>query len=216
MLLVFDWDGTLADSTAKIVECMQKAAERCRLPVLTSSQICDIIGLGLPEAISALYPEQPTGEQLRIREAYVQYFVEEDKTPTALFPGVHETLLQLHAAGHTLTVATGKSRRGLQRALAGLEEIGVLFAASRCADETQSKPHPQMLQELLAHCAVNVQQAVMVGDTHFDMEMAQRAGMPRIAVSYGAHAIERLLPFEPVACLDRFSDITPIIEQLQE
>lgn len=216
MLLVFDWDGTLADSTATIVDCMQRAAQRTHMPVLASETICQIIGLGLPEAIAALYPAETGNRREAIRQAYVQLFVEEDRSPTALFPGVHDTLHALHAAEHTLAVATGKSRRGLQRAFNGLEDIAGLFTATRCADETQSKPHPQMLLELLEELAVDAKDAVMVGDTHFDMEMAQRAGMACIGVSYGAHAVTALQAFHPVACVDRFADIVPIIDAWQE
>lgn len=215
MLLVFDWDGTLADSTAKIVRCMQLAAEQCSETVLSDDAVRDIIGLGLPEAIFALYPDRPAAIREQLRQQYVHFFIEEDQTPTALFPGVADGLIRLHDDGHVLAVATGKSRRGLDRVLdnTGLSH---LFAATRCADETLSKPHPQMLLELLDFFAVDAQAALMVGDTHFDMEMAQRANMPRIAVSYGAHAIERLQPFQPVACIDQFVDIFPVIQCFQE
>ena len=216
MLLVFDWDGTLADSTATIVDCMQRAAQDTGLPVRAADAICHIIGLGLPEAIAALYPATTSVCREAIRSAYVQHFVAEDRGPTLLFPGVRDTLHALFAAGHTLAVATGKSRRGLQRALHGLNDIAGLFSATRCADETQSKPHPQMLWELLDELAVDANHAVMVGDTHYDMEMAARAGIARIGVSYGAHAVAALQAFDPLACVDRFVDIVPIIEQWQE
>lgn len=215
MLLVFDWDGTLADSTAKIVRCMQLAAAECREPVLADETIREIIGLGLPEAIHALYPDRDGVARESIRQHYVQFFIERDQTPTALFPGVYDSLLRLRDEGHQLAVATGKSRRGLDRVLE-LTDTAHLFQATRCADETLSKPHPQMLLELLAHFAVDAQQAVMVGDTHFDMEMAQRANMHRIAVSYGAHAIERLQPYQPLACLDRFPDIVSVLSTFNE
>jgi phosphoglycolate phosphatase len=210
MLLIFDWDGTLIDSTAKIVRCMQQAAEAVGVDVLAPEAICQIIGLGLPEAIAVLYPALDDASRHQVREQYVHFFIHVDQTPSPFFPEVEETLHQLRADGYTLAVATGKSRRGLDRVLQQLD-MQHFFHATRCADETRSKPDPLMLQELLVHFGTSAADALMVGDTHFDMAMAQTVGMPRVAVSYGAHAREQLLVHEPLACIDRFGELLPVI-----
>ncbi len=204
MLFIFDWDGTLIDSTAKITQAMQLAITDAGLPPLEDKTIINIIGLGLPEAIFQLFPAVTDAERAQLRDFYAVRFVSLDEQKASnFFPHVKETLDLLREQGHLLAVATGKSRRGLDRILRDLE-MKDYFDASRCADETASKPHPLMLEELLAHFAVPAQESVMVGDTEYDMEMARRIAMPRIAVSYGAHHIDRLQPYDPEICLDRF------------
>lgn len=206
MLLIFDWDGTLSDSTDKIVACVQAAVREMGLRPVTDAEIRNIIGLGLPEAMAALYPEVPKLERQSLAERYARQFVAADIEPSQCYQGVEESLLALKNAGHQLAVATGKSRRGLDRVLDGFGWQS-FFDASRCADETSSKPDPQMLNELTQYFGVAAHACVMVGDTEYDMAMAQAIAMPRIAVSYGAHAMERLLPYEPVLCLDYFPDL---------
>lgn len=206
MLFIFDWDGTISDSTAKIVRCMQLAAEDAGLEVLPDDEIRNIIGLGLPEAISSLYPRANADEREKLRLGYSAHFLREDTLPSPFFPGVLDTLDSLRRDGFILTVATGKSRRGLDRVLDNLD-LKSFFHASRCADETASKPHPQMLNELLLEFSASAQEAVMIGDTEYDMAMAREIDMHRIAVSYGAHHIDRLLPYEPRMCIDSFSEI---------
>lgn len=206
MLFIFDWDGTISDSTAKIVRCMQLAAEDAGLEVLPDEAIRNIIGLGLPEAISSLYPLANDDEREKIRLGYSTHFLREDTLPSPFFPGVLDTLDSLRRDGFILTVATGKSRRGLDRVLDNLD-LKSFFHASRCADETASKPHPQMLNELLLEFSASAQEAVMIGDTEYDMAMAREIDMHRIAVSYGAHHLDRLLPYEPRMCIDSFSEI---------
>ncbi len=210
MLFIFDWDGTLCDSTGKIVRSMQLAAKELGLAGLDEAQVLNIIGLGLPEAVYQLYPDLTPAGAEALRNTYSRIFLHDDRTPMPLFEGVEETLNRLRDQGYRLTIATGKSRRGLDRVLAGLSLTG-FFHGSRCADETCSKPDPRMLWELLTEFRWQPEAAVMVGDTEYDMEMARRAGMPRIAVSYGAHAIERLRPYEPRLCIDRFSEITGLL-----
>ena len=207
MLYIFDWDGTVCDSTAKIVFCMQRAAEEVGIEVLESETIKNIIGLGLPEALETLYPGLSQQQQNALKTHYSQHFlIEDESNPTQLFEGALETLEHLIAQGFKITVATGKSRQGLNRVLAQLG-LQNLFHATRCADETESKPHPKMLCELLAEFNVEATQAVMVGDTEYDMEMAYSIDMPRIAVSYGAHHIDRLIKYEPQICADVFADV---------
>jgi len=141
-----------------------------------------------------------------LRETYVKYFLELDQQPCRHFEGAFELLSRLREQGSLLAVATGKSRRGLQRAL---DQTGwePLFDATRCADETRSKPHPLMLHELLNELGALPQQAVMVGDTEYDMAMAETAGIERIGVSYGAHAPERLLRYRPWRIVDRLAEV---------
>lgn len=194
------------DSADRIVAVMQQALSDRGLVPLTDASIRNIIGLGLPEALRMLCPELPAPEIHELQSAYSRRFVEAEDVPCQFFPGVRETLDVLRADGSRLAVATGKSRRGLNRVLAGLG-MSDYFDATRCSDETCSKPHPLMLNELLAELAVPAERAVMVGDTEFDMAMAVSAGMPRVAVDYGAHAVERLLPYRPELVLSRFPEL---------
>ncbi len=177
------------------------------LPSLKDSAIHNIIGLGLPEAILELFPHATPDDCNQLREKYSFHFLRLDQEKASdLFPGVIETLAALREQGHLLAVATGKSRRGLDRILSVLG-MSDYFDATRCADETASKPHPLMLEELLAHFSVDANNAVMVGDTEYDMEMARRISMPRIGVSYGAHHVDRLHAYEPDLCLDQIDEI---------
>lgn len=206
-LLVFDWDGTLVNSLSRIVTCLQMSAREVGLPVPTDDDSRDIIGLGLPQALARLFPSAGKPEFRALRECYTKNFQFLDHEPASFYATVPETLEQLKNQGYLLAVATGKSRRGLDRALKGHNMEG-FFDATRCADETASKPDPRMLQELLAQFDMLPSQACMVGDTEFDMDMAVRAGVERIGVSYGAHEAERLLPFGLRGCADLFADIT--------
>ncbi|MBL1266867.1 MAG: HAD-IA family hydrolase [Halomonas sp.] len=208
-LIIFDWDGTLMDSVPRIVSCMQAAALEAEWGALTAAEVEDIIGLGLPEAIAQLCPGILPAQAERLRERYAHHFVQADATPMAFFGGVEAHIARLR--GHEqqrLAVATGKSRRGLDRIFAETGS-GAWFHASRTADETRSKPHPQMLSELLVELAVPVERAVMVGDTEYDLEMARAVGMDRVGVSYGVHTPERLAMSEPkwiAHCVDELFD----------
>lgn len=204
-LIVFDWDGTLMDSETQIVHAVQASIQDMQLEQRSYDECRDIIGLGLREAINALYPDQ--------NEAFLDRFVERyrhhwfgNTHNSDLFPGSRETLGLLKEAGFTLAVATGKGRSGLDRVLAdtGLEN---LFSVTRCSDETQSKPHPQMLHEILQETAIEAHYALMVGDTEYDLEMANKAGIAPVAVNYGVHAQERLLQHNPLVCLDTISEL---------
>jgi phosphoglycolate phosphatase len=215
MLVVFDWDGTLIDSAGKIVNCMQRAAEDLQLEILPGEIIRQIIGLGLPEAIATLYPDEDPGVIDPFMKRYSGHFVEADQVPCDFFPEVMSTLESMHGRGYHLAVATGKSRRGLNRVLGNLE-MENFFHFTRCADETRSKPHPRMLLEILGESGYESDRAVMVGDTTFDMEMAREAGMHRIAVSYGAHSTENLEQFSPAGVVHHFPEILNIIDRLAE
>ena len=207
MLFIFDWDGTLSDSKAKITKAMQLAAQDMGWLPLDDHLIHNIIGLGLPEAIHRLYPDVDLPGRQRLRDAYATRFLSLDEArPSDFFPGVMDTLGRLKADGHTLTIATGKSRKGLDR-IFGVLGVADFFHATRCADETASKPDPLMLKELLDEFGVAASDAVMIGDTEYDMEMARRIHMPRIAVSYGAHHVDRLHSYQPELCLDQFDQL---------
>ena len=207
MLLILDWDGTLSDSTGKITQAMQMAAEDLGWEIPLDSEVHNIIGLGLPEAIAQLFPLLGEADRQGIRERYAAHFVSLDQQqPSAFFPAVQETLEYLRAEAHQLAIATGKSRRGLDRILTNLG-MSSFFHATRCADETASKPHPLMLEQLLNEFSVPSAESVMIGDTEYDMAMARTISMPRIAVSYGAHHAERLRPYEPELCMDRFDEL---------
>ncbi|MFA5493385.1 MAG: HAD-IA family hydrolase [Porticoccaceae bacterium] len=210
-LLVFDWDGTLSDSLARIVECLQLSACEQGLPPPTGEQGREVIGLGLGEALHSLFPELDDARLAALRASYSRNYAFLDREPAPFYPGVLETLDTLRDAGFALVVATGKSRRGYDRVVAGHGLEG-FFRASRCADETASKPDPRMLNELLAECGCPPGRALMVGDTEFDMAMAARAGVPRLGVSYGAHHPDRLQPYGLLACVDRFADILSCLE----
>lgn len=210
MFFIFDWDGTLCDSTPKIVRCMQTAVRQVGLPVLEDADVMNIIGLGLPEAIRSLYPDISDSAAMALKNAYSKCFVGDDANPSPFFEGVEETLHLLRERGFHLAIATGKSRKGLDRVLMQMGLAG-FFHGSRCADETASKPHPKMLYELLNELRYQPETAIMIGDTEYDMGMAKQAAMPRIAVSYGAHHIDRLRPYEPKLCVDRFSQILSIL-----
>ena len=205
-LIIFDWDGTLVDSVARIVASIRLAIEDVGLPALADDRLKDIIGLGLPEAMRALYPQVPTMTHDRLRERYAHYFVQSGNIPVHAFPGVEAALHKLSDQGLTLAVATGKSRKGLNRAM---QDTGwtKYFAHSRCADETLSKPHPKMLEELLEEAAVQPEHALMIGDTEYDLEMAQRAGVDRVAVSYGVHELDRLQRFQPNLVIDHIDEL---------
>lgn len=205
-LLIFDWDGTLIDSAARIVSSFQNAARELGYRIPTDDAVRDIIGLGLPEAIAKVMPELDKDGIDRMRGGYSQQFLHEDQTPVNLFDQVEAGLEQLAQSGYRLAVATGKSRRGLDRVLADTG-LGAFFEHTRCADETCSKPDPQMLHELLTVTGVPASRSLMIGDTEYDLEMAHRAGVPSVAVHYGVHSPERLKVWKPQLEIGHFSDL---------
>lgn len=205
-LLVFDWDGTLMDSQAQIVNCMQSAIVELEEEPRTNQQISNIIGLGLEEAIVSLYPLMSGKRVLLMAQTYREHYLFKDKTPSPLFPGVIAMLSQLRDEGYDLAIATGKSRRGLDK---GLQETDLheMFPITRCADETRSKPHPQMLEEILVDHNTHEGQALMIGDSEYDLQMAQNARVDSLAVSYGVHGLIRLLKQDPVGFVDKAEQI---------
>jgi phosphoglycolate phosphatase len=212
-LLVFDWDGTLMDSQAQIVACMQAAAEDLDCDVPEHDAVRDIIGLGLPEAVTVLFPALDAGARRAMAERYRLHFLASERAPSELFPGAAETLLALGAQGYLLAVATGKGRRGLDKAL-GSTGLGKVFHASRCADETFSKPHPEMLHQLMRELGVEPSATLMIGDTEYDLQMARNAGVSALAVGYGVHEPNRLARHGPLACLGEIQELLPWLDRV--
>ncbi len=200
-LIIFDWDGTLMDSAGTIVACIQAACRDLGLPVPSREAASHIIGLGLQDALKHLLPDLPALDHPRLVEAYRNHYLAQD-AEIPLFTGADTLVASLHARGHLLAVATGKARRGLERAFQHTG-LGAYFHASRTADETFSKPHPAMIEELLDELAVPAERALMVGDTSHDLLMARNAVVDALAAGYGAHPAESLAQFEPLAvCYD--------------
>jgi phosphoglycolate phosphatase len=204
-LLVFDWDGTLMDSAEAIVEALQAACHDLELPVPSNDNARYIIGMSLHDALSHVLPGVDPAQHPLVAERYRHHFLARDSA-TALFPGAADTIKELHAAGFLLAVATGKSRRGLNRAL-GATGLSGYFHATRCADEGFCKPHPGMLTELMTELGVSSKRTLMIGDTSHDMAMARSARVARVAVAYGAHVRHALLAYAPLACVDAMSEL---------
>lgn len=210
-LLVFDWDGTLMDSESRIVNCMQGAIREAAASPRSDEQIRNVIGLGLIQAIEMLFPDEDRASVDSVAQAYRRHFMEIDPTPSQLFPGVRDVLDILNAQDYLLAVATGKARSGLDRVLE-LTGLSGFFHASRCADETFSKPHPQMLHEIMLELDVAVHETLMIGDTEYDMQMSQNAGTHALAVSYGVHSLPRLLQQQPVGYINSIVELPSWLE----
>ncbi|MGA6135051.1 HAD-IA family hydrolase [Acinetobacter dispersus] len=209
-LVIFDWDGTLFDSVGQIVASLQYAAQQFEQP-LTDDAAKSIIGLGLPEVMQILFPQVPHLQQ-DILQCYADHYVANSKGD-AWFSGVAELLADLKQQGLKLAVATGKSRKGLDRVLAQTNSDEI-FDITRAASETKSKPDPLMLQEILAEMDVTADRAVMVGDTSYDLEMARNLDMPRIGVSYGVHSIETLLQYQPLVIAHDVQDLHKALQSV--
>lgn len=205
-LLVFDWDGTLMDSQAQIVNCMQSAIDELKLEKRNDEQITNIIGLGLEEAIVQLYPLIDMKLVTTTAQTYREHYLYKDKTPSPLFDGVTDVLNNLRAAGYDLAIATGKSRRGLDKGLSDTD-LHDYFPITRCADETRSKPHPQMLEEILTDHNLEASKALMIGDSEYDLQLAQNTKVDGLAVSYGVHGLMRLLKQDPVGFIDKIGQL---------
>ena len=217
-LFVFDWDGTLMDSQAHIVSSFQSSINDLSLPAKTDEEVKNIIGLGLREAINALFEEQYPAEKLDFHEALVDryryHFFADHASRSELFTGATDVLAALEPLDCYLAVATGKGRNGLKRVL---DETGLkqYFHSTRCADETASKPDPLMLREIMDELDIPAQQTIMIGDTEYDLEMAKNAGVDALAVSTGVHSRERLLSHQPVTCINHIGEMLGWLETIQ-
>ena len=208
-LVIFDLDGTLFDSVGQIVKSLMFAAEQFQQP-LTPDAAKSIIGLGLPEVAHILFPAVPELHD-QILQCYGDHYVEHSKHDQ-WFEGVAEMLNDLKSQGLKLAVATGKSRRGLDRVLAQTHSTA-LFEITRAASETKSKPDPLMLAEILEYTGLSADQAIMVGDSSYDLEMAQNIGMPKVGVTYGVHTAETLSKYNPIAIV---KDVFSLHQSLNE
>jgi phosphoglycolate phosphatase len=196
-LVVFDWDGTLIDSAGTIVQCIQDAARDVAIEVPSSERARHVIGLGLHDSLRHAVPGLPVERYREFADHYRRHFLARQDS-MLLFPGVLELLERLNKE-KLLAIATGKSRRGLDRAL-DAENLRRFFASSRCADETHPKPDPAMLLELMEELAVDKADTLMIGDTSHDLEMARAAGVDALAVTYGAHDETGLRACSPLGC----------------
>lgn len=199
-LVVFDWDGTVLDSAAAIVRSIVAACRDLGLPEPTEERARYVIGLGLGDALRHAVPALAEPDYPGMVERYRHHYLSSDHELT-LFPGVADTIEWLAGQDRLLAVATGKSRAGLTRALAH-SGLGRFFHSTRCGDECFSKPHPAMLEQIMAELGVMPERTLMIGDTTHDMQMAVNAGVAGLAVTFGAHPAEALRTAGPVACVD--------------
>ena len=204
-LIVFDWDGTVMDSTAVIAGSIQAACRDLGLTIPDDETARHVIGLGLDQALRYAVPDMPEAMRPDLVERYRHYFLAQDEA-IPLFEGARETIAELRDAGYRLGVATGKSRAGLDRAM---ESTGMksYFHATRTADQTFSKPNPAMLFELMDELAVSAGRTLMVGDTTHDVQMAQNAKVDVVAMGHGAHPPEQLQELNPLALMGDFAEL---------
>ena len=195
-LIAFDWDGTLFDSTAIITRCIQEAVRDVGGTVPTDVQASYVIGMALMPALAHAAPDVPKDKYPELGARYRHHYLLH-QNDISLFDGVLQMLAALKVRQHLLTVATGKSRQGLNEALQAVE-LKNLFNASRTADETAGKPNPRMLQELMRELGVPPERTLMIGDTTHDLQMAVNAGCPSVGVSYGAHGREAFDALKPL------------------
>ncbi len=200
-LIIFDWDGTLMDSESRIISCIQAACRDAGIEAPSAESARNVIGLGLHEACRQLLSDLDEEVHMHVQIRYRHHFLHKDFAPAQLFDGVMLMLEDLYLRGYLLAVATGMSRHGLNTIL---QETGLAtyFHATRSVDESASKPNPLMLYQLLDYFEVKAKQALMVGDTEYDLKMASHAGMDALAAGYGVHEVERLLPHKPLACIN--------------
>jgi phosphoglycolate phosphatase len=208
-MIVWDWDGTIMNSTPTIVDCIQKACADLDMDIPSDSIASHVIGLGLHESLKIVLPNLDEGDYPLVIERFRHYYLSRDHE-LILFHGIADLLNDLKERGHLLAVATGKPRHGLDRTLQihGLVEF---FHDTKTADQTRAKPHPQMLLELMETWNLPPQELLMIGDTTHDLKMAESAGVDAVAVSYGAHPKEELLRLKPKACVDDVLELRKIL-----
>ncbi len=210
-LIVFDWDGTIMDSTGAIVAAIQASAQDLGLPRPDDSIASHVIGLGLQDALQMALPQLDPADYPKLAARYKHHYLARDGD-LLLFDGINELLADLKAQHYWLAVATGKSRAGLDRALAG-SELGPMFDWSRCADETFSKPHPQMLLDLMGRFGAEPARTLMIGDTTHDSQMAKNAGAHALSVTYGAHPHEHLASVDPEGIVHTVPELAAWLRQ---
>lgn len=206
-LVIFDWDGTVMDSVARIVSSLEEAARLTGgLPLLSGDELKQMIGLSLDHGFEFLYPGVPLDKRGTWKAHYGQQFRVDNTTPIDMYAGAKACLSELKHRGHLLAVATGKSGPGLDKAITDTQ-TSHLFNATRTADVTASKPDPLMIHEILSELGIEAKDAVMVGDTTHDMHLAQNAGVDAIGITWGVHDRDTLNRFSPVAVIDRLDEL---------
>ena len=205
-LIIFDWDGTVMDSTGLIADCIQQAARDMCLHVPSRDQAKSIIGLGINDSTRRLFPQLDAAAQLQYALTYRKHFIARDHE-APIYDGIRDLLVSLASPERFLAVATGKPRAGLERAFGhcGLKSH---FHYSRCADEGFPKPHPDMLLRLMEFTAVGPDRTLMIGDTTHDLELARNAGVDAIAVTYGAHGRDTLVQMPALAYVDSVAELS--------
>lgn len=214
-LIIFDWDGTLADSEAKIVDCFVAAIAGLGWAGRERVEVRTLIGLALAETVPRLYPGIHSAEIERFVAEYRRHWLAPDALRVQLFDGAQDLLGQLRSRGHRLAIATGKSRAGLAREL---DDTGLAswFAATRCSDETRSKPHPAMLEAILTDTGVDPADALLVGDTTYDLEMAAAAGVASVGVTWGVHSADALRAWNPVTIVESMAMLAEHLASLRD
>lgn len=203
------------DSVARIVDCLRKAGEEVLGEESRhSDELKDVIGLGLREALMQLHPKCSEQQIKHMSDSYRYQYMQVNTTSSALFDGADNTLDKLEQQGYWLAVATGKGRQGLDQVL-DITGMGPRFQITRCASETLSKPHPLMLEEILQQLGLEAHQALMIGDTEYDMQMAKNANMDRLGVSYGVHPAERLDKHQPIGCIEHIQQLDTFLQNLK-
>lgn len=210
-LIVFDWDGTVMDSTGVIAGSIQAACRDLGLPVPSDEDARHVIGLGLVQALRHAVPSAPESMYEPLADRYRHYFLAQDMN-IPLYAGARETIGELHTSGYLLGVATGKSRAGLDRVL-DASGMRAYFHATRTADQTFSKPHPAMLLEIMDELGVSAARTLMIGDTTHDIELAHNAGVEAVAVGHGAHPPEQLHALSPRALVNDFTELRDWLKQ---
>jgi phosphoglycolate phosphatase len=201
-LIVFDWDGTVMDSTAVIAGSIQSACRDLSLTVPSDEAARHVIGMGLTQALRYAVPDAEEDMYEPLIARYKHHFLAQDAA-IPLFEGARETIAELHREEYWLAIATGKSRIGLERALQS-SNMSEYFHATRTADQTFSKPHPAMLLELMEELGLEPARVLMIGDTTHDLQMAINAGVDAVGVTHGAHPVEQLRALQPLALIDDF------------
>lgn len=210
-LIIFDWDGTLIDSIERITTSLQAASHQICQITINDIDARNVIGLGLREAIEKLHPQLASEQITKISDAYKQHYLNDNTAKEDPFEGVSDLLAQLRDKGYLLAVATGKSRTGFERS-AKLFNMNQCFHATQCASENRSKPDPQMLFKILDELNIHARDAVMIGDSKHDLEMANNASVDAIAVTHGVHSAEELSGFNPLVCLERVTDLNHFLQ----
>lgn len=205
-LIIFDWDGTLIDSIDWIARCLQNTADNTRHEKPNYQAAKDVIGLSIERAIEALFPQAQADEITDLVNRYESAYFSKTLSRDDLFEGVYEMLETFNNQGLKLAIATGKTREGLDEALKATQ-TEELFCITRCADETQSKPHPLMLEEIMNYTGVAPERTLMVGDSTHDLQMALNAKIASVGVASGAHNSEELKKYAPLHCFMRPTEL---------